>query len=347
MHTQSNCLFLNHPSGSSTECPEDQPICFPSTPCDEVESFFCGTNFDDASARCEIPCESGQSRTCPDGQGCFAYTLCSEYGTNAVPTPTLAPIPAAPVDSYFCGASFDEASSSCTFPCPGGRAEDCPGDLLCFASTPCNDKQSFFCGVTWAEAATSCTQPCESGLNSQCPDGTQCFGYTPCSKTESFYCGTSFEEASTSCEHPCPSGEDTQCPGLETCQKYTTCGDTTPIADGESPSGPGPGSYFCGVDFLDAATRCSLPCPTGSATECPVGEACFDSPCSSGGSFFCGSTWYDASSHCDVPCPSGLDDECPGDSKCFGYTPCTDTATFYCGFDFRDATETCNIPCPR
>ena len=177
------CLTLSFStlsSGSSSECPESQH-CFPSTPCDEVDSFYCGTNFDDASTNCNIPCESGHSNLCPDGQGCFAYTLCDETGKKAVPTPSLAPIPSSPAESFYCGASFEDASSKCKSPCPSGRSEDCPGDLLCFASTPCNDRGSFFCGSTWEEAAVTCAIPCENGLSSDCPAGQLCFGYTPCS----------------------------------------------------------------------------------------------------------------------------------------------------------------------
>jgi len=58
-------------SGSSADCPEDQ-FCFPSTPCDEVDSFFCGANFEDATTSCSVPCTSGRSNVCPNGQGCFA-----------------------------------------------------------------------------------------------------------------------------------------------------------------------------------------------------------------------------------------------------------------------------------
>ena len=338
----------NSHSGFSADCPGDQ-ICFPSTPCDETESFFCGTNFEDATTGCNVPCESGQSNQCPDGKGCFAYTLCNADGTNAVPTPTLAPIPLAPPDSFFCGSSYDEASTECGDPCPSGLSEDCPGDLLCFASTPCSDRGSFFCGTTWEEAASTCTLPCENGLNSVCPNGAQCFGYTPCSKVESFYCGTTFEEASATCNVPCPSGKDSDCLGQETCQKYTPCNDISDPKDKPGIELPFPeDSFYCGVDFVDAANRCYLPCPSGSAAECPVGEACYgNTPCNGGDSFYCGSTWYDASSDCKVPCPSGSDDDCPQGSKCFGYTPCADTNSYFCGVDFYDASTSCLKPCPR
>ena len=259
------------PTGSSAECPDNE-FCFPSTPCDETESFFCGMTFDDATTTCGLPCPDGQSSTCPLHQGCFAYTLCNENGDNAIPTPTLAPIPEAPLDSYYCGTSYDEASTKCSTPCPSRTSMECDDGEACFASTPCSDKDSFFCGNTWEEASSSCGQPCES--NSDCEDGDSCFGYTPCSKSETFYCGTTFDDASTKCSEPCPSGEDDECDSGEKCFKYTPCGDIDQSIE-EDPNEPlvDENSLFCGSDFTDASTRCYLPCPSGSASECPVGEA--------------------------------------------------------------------------
>ena len=199
------------------------------------------------------------------------------------------------------------------------------------------------------EAAATCTEPCKSGLSSDCPTtGQQCFGYTPCSVSDSFYCGTSFDKASSTCTDPCPNGLDSECPGIETCHKYTPCNDMTP-ADAEPSVLPYPvDSHYCGTDFVDAAEKCYVPCPSGNAAECPVGEACYpNTACSGGDSFFCGVTWYDASSECNEPCPSGLDCDCPEGLKCFGYTPCSDTHSFYCGTDFYDASTTCLRPCPR
>lgn len=38
--------------------------------------------------------------------------------------------------------------------------------------------------------------------------------------------------------------------------------------------------YFCGTDWHDAAQKCSHPCPTGQASECPEDQRCFaDTPC--------------------------------------------------------------------
>jgi len=383
------------PSGSSSECPFGQS-CFTHTTClsasepddvpnssasepnvvptgapDETDSFFCGSSFEDASASCSIPCDLGRSDQCPDGQGCFAYTLCDK-NESIEPVPSgdedesIEPVPS---DSYFCGVSFDDASSSCTQPCPSGLSNECPNGLFCFASTSCTDKGSFFCGATWDEAASTCTLPCESGLSSDCPNGQKCFGYTPCMREDTFYCGASFDEASSTCTDPCPSGLDAECPGSETCHKYTPCADGIP----EFSTPPPDDSYYCGKSFDDADNTCITPCPSGSAVECPVGEACFaHTTCSMlhPETFFCGSSFNDASS-CAVPCEDGV---CPDGRSCYAYTPCAGdiaafsepitlaptrkptpkptpsidypTESYYCGVSLEDASTQCAIPCP-
>ena len=45
-------------------------------------------------------------------------------------------------NSYYCGTSFDEASSMCTHPCPSGSSLECPNGEFCFADTSCNSEFS-------------------------------------------------------------------------------------------------------------------------------------------------------------------------------------------------------------
>ncbi len=183
-------------------------------------------------------------------------------------------------------------------------------------------------------------------MSSDCPDNQQCFGYTPCTKSESFFCGTSFDQASTTCSNPCPSGLDSDCPNQQTCFKYTPCNDTDPLEEEPSVLPYPVDTYYCGNDFVDASTMCNMPCRSGSAAECPVGQACFgNTSCGGDDSFYCGLTWLDASSECKDPCAT--DKDCPQGTKCFGYTSCSNTDSFYCGSDFKDASSTCSQPCPR
>ena len=275
--------------------------CYPSTPCDEANSFFCGTTFEDADAECSIPCPTGRSKTCPQGMGCFAYTLCNEDGTNAVPTGAFTPV-TAPLDSHYCGTSFSDATSTCQKACPSGKSDECPGDLLCFAGTSCEASDSFFCGTTWEEAAGTCTKPCGGGLDTECDTGAgeKCFGYTPCNNDHTFYCGTTFDDASTNCGQACPSGLDSECPARMTCHKCATCADGVPSYSAVPSTAPA-GMYYCGFDFKDASTSCADPCPSSSSVECLVGMACFDhTTCSmeDTDTYFCGVSLWEANMNC-------------------------------------------------
>ena len=352
------------PSGSSGECPSGQ-TCFPSTPCDQNNTFFCGKSFDDATHSCALPCPTGKSTECPEDLGCFAYTVCGKDGSVAVETPPLPSFEAVPSDSYYCGADFDDASKRCDIPCPSGMSTECPNNLACYAGTSCASSNTFFCGKTWEDASTTCAFPCSDGSDSQCPIGEKCFGFTPCSHSDTFYCGSSFDDASLSCSVQCPSGLDSECPGADTCFKYTSCGSEF---EGDVPDADGPdGSYFCGRDFEDASTKCTVPCPSKSSVECPIGDACFayttcnvdeiipnfagetDGEVPSfapDGSFFCGLSFEDASTQCATPCPGGS--SCPNGLECHAYTTClgTESESYFCGVDFDSANSTCSVSCP-
>lgn len=338
-------------------------MCFPSTPCGKSDSFFCGASFEEASASCSSPCPSGQSSQCPDGLGCFAYTLCSEDETNALPSVTFTPTPTVPLNSYFCGMSYDDATVSCEYPCFSGLSDDCPGDLLCFAGTSCEASDSFFCGKSWEEAASTCTLPCENGLNSDCPLGEKCFGYTPCANSNTFYCGDSFEEASRTCYKGCPSGLDSDCPGSAICHKYTTCVDGLPAYSSEEEDDSTTiESLFCGYSFDDASVSCTFPCTSRSSTECPVGQACFaHTTCSATHpeTFYCGKSRNDANLSCARSCPSGSSNDCPDGTSCFADTTCVvedvilaqtesipPTESYFCGTSFEHASAICAQPCP-
>ena len=155
-------------------------------------SFYCGTDFENATLTCADACPTGSSGECPVGQSCYGFTSCSDR------------------DSFYCGTAWDEASSTCATPCPSGSNGECPNGEVCFGYTSCNavdndiPVESFYCGATFEEASTFCTDPCPSSLHSDCPDGQLCHPYTPCGERDSFYCGTSWSDAATSCLIPCP-----------------------------------------------------------------------------------------------------------------------------------------------
>ena len=164
---------------------------------------------------------------------CFAFTTCADKG------------------SYFCGANYIDASSTCNTPCESGLSSDCPDELTCFAFTTCNKDgvNSAFCGTSFEDQ--NCTKTCSS--SDDCPNGEACFPFSNCQvidteyPVESFYCGTTFEEASMTCSHACPSSSHAECPDNQFCFPNTPCQDH--------------GSYYCGLSWTDAATKCLIPCP--------------------------------------------------------------------------------------
>jgi hypothetical protein len=92
------------PSGSLDECPSGM-LCYFNTPCDinqldpnrptkyptrppklpthsplsisdPKRTFFCGTDWSDASSKCMVWCPNGDDSLCPFGQSCFGDTTC-------------------------------------------------------------------------------------------------------------------------------------------------------------------------------------------------------------------------------------------------------------------------------
>ena len=103
-------------------------------------------------------------------------------------------------DSFMCGTSFENASSSCDRPCPTKRPTECPSHMSCYTcdahttkddmsasssainttSPPYIPGDSYYCGTSFLEASSQCTHPCPTRMDSECPDGEQCYGITPC-----------------------------------------------------------------------------------------------------------------------------------------------------------------------
>ena len=133
---------------------------------------------------CTHACSSGSSSDCPDGMSCFAYTTCAEPTVQLdVPEPeeTMTSFSSEiPIESYYCGSSYEVASDTCATPCPSRDSADCPGTQQCFAYTPCAKPESFFCGSSKDDANEVCAIPCPSGRSNTCPLGESCYAYTEC-----------------------------------------------------------------------------------------------------------------------------------------------------------------------
>ncbi|KAL7473134.1 hypothetical protein ACHAXS_013507, partial [Conticribra weissflogii] len=220
-------------------------------------------------------------------------------------------------------------------PCPTGSPSACPADQNCYASTGClgigqptyspptrppsyDASSTFYCGSTFQEASQTCDVPCPSGLSNECPSGQACYANTPCEDKRGFYCGTSIVNASASCEYPCDSGSDSQCPvGLQ-CYETKTCKEwkVDELVPSKMPTLPDveEGTKYCGYDYVNAATECTAPCPSGMSEDCPDGMSCYShTPCEERNTFYCGVSWNNAASSCKFPCPSGTSADCPSE----------------------------------
>lgn len=250
-----------------------------------------------------------------------------------------------PSNTYFCGTSFQDASTTCSKACPSGKDNECLGlGETCQGNTECDHRGSFFCGSSWFDASDKCSQPCPEGDASVCANGEQCFAWTSCSNTDSFYCGKSFDDASQNCAIPCKSRSSTDCPDDMGCWAYTTCEATK---KGPHESVPDPmNDFFCGDTKDAASSTCSIACQSGSHDECPGDLRCFDGTgCNEREQFWCGASWFSASQSCGQPCSNGSSDDCGEGESCYAHTECQ-SDLFFCGDSFDDASDTCGKACP-
>eukprot|EP00804_Cyclotella_cryptica_P024481 CCRYP_017569-RA/>CCRYP_017569-RA protein AED:0.02 eAED:0.02 QI:244/1/1/1/1/1/2/6/1001 len=174
---------------------------------------FCGTDWADANSKCNLWC-LGEDTDCPPGLGCFGDTSCY-YDDDLVPTlsPTVsppttdAPVTADdPINSQFCGETWESAIKTCSIETNCKFDSDCPDNHVCFGYLPnCNlskmakeatapeqdsvqdeakpivlikgdPSNNSFCGSTWLDAVDNCS------LDTHCPDnvcsgGKSCFQF--------------------------------------------------------------------------------------------------------------------------------------------------------------------------
>ena len=109
---------------------------------DHSDHYFCGVGFDDAAESCEHPCPSGSLRECPLGMLCYFNTPCDRKDLPDQPSksPTIKPGWRPPSQSpwmagderlsFFCGKTWEDASSKCGIWCPDMDNTVCPyGEL--------------------------------------------------------------------------------------------------------------------------------------------------------------------------------------------------------------------------
>ncbi|KAL3761003.1 hypothetical protein ACHAWU_004623 [Discostella pseudostelligera] len=239
---------------------------------------FCGLDWGDASSDCESnqPCPTGIDDECTAGGTCWADTSCdTSLGHGALYNHED------PSHMRFCGTTYNEAMETCSVDnhCPTGDHAECPEGQACF---------SFLTGCNYVDMMGGVGNITISGGNSTTPK------LDADDPARSNYCGTDWNDAISNCDnidHWCASGADSDCPEGKTCFAGTDCKYEADLFPTVTPTSLAPSLSptmyfsptnlrFCGVGWEDAGQYCRIAshCPSGEDTECPEGQACFDSP---------------------------------------------------------------------
>jgi len=101
-----------------------------------------------------------------------------------------------------------------------------------------------------------------SGVHTACPENQYCWAATTCNVHEFWPDPTERPTRSPVMENP-PSASPSDAPSVERTGEPTS----SPLAEDD------PANFmYCGIDWLDASTRCRIKCPT---QKCPDGLMCF------------------------------------------------------------------------
>jgi len=318
-------------------------------PFDNANSFYCGSNYTDATDNCYVrtPCPTGAPGVCPGGGTCYGGVTCIAPPTisptsSTAPTtgassprpfvspssadPTVSPVESGLVNveditlsptgekleaSFYCGIDYEAAARGCgeAVKCPGGQ-EECPEDEVCY----------FLTGVVCPTPPPS-LKPSESPstMSSSVSISSPILGETvvsPPTLTRTSLCGTDFLETSVNCRSavPCTRRSDCAYLGIEFTCFSVICGDP-PVVAVDKPlstetTPPPSGRLFGNLGLTKEPT----PGPTfGPTTRIPTAT-----PTST---------------------PSSRPTKAPFDFSNLAY----------CGANYTDAEENCynvNTPCP-
>ncbi|KAL7471902.1 hypothetical protein ACHAXS_012218 [Conticribra weissflogii] len=125
---------------------------------------------------------------------------------------------------------------------------DSPFSSSSISTDPIDDR---YCGENWMDAYRNCRRPCPSGLDAECQNGDvawTCHFYTGCGGGD----GASSDHA-----------DDEEIEGDDNATAATATTTMAPIPPN-----------FCGKNWMDAASSCSRPCPSGPS-DCDEGQDCF------------------------------------------------------------------------
>mmetsp|Transcript_24842 Transcript_24842/g.50905 ORF Transcript_24842/g.50905 Transcript_24842/m.50905 type:complete len:882 (-) Transcript_24842:147-2792(-) len=272
------------PNGADVDCPYNLPCWTITDPCtqpptlrptvsptnspitrrsdDPTDHNFCGLGFDNLF-ECAVHCPGGSLDECPPGQICYFDTQCDariEGSLLGAPTPhpTNPPVPVL-VDQP------DPASPSAAEP-PQSTSESeevAEGEADPPVLDGPQDPDKNFCGPTFNDAAAVCSREtnCRTGLNEECPEGEYCWSFIPDCDIKNMP-----TPAPTISFSPTPAPSPKPQTDIPTAPRPTD----SPITKDDIRN-----FFFCGIDWMDASTRCYKQCLSGHHIECPEGEQCF------------------------------------------------------------------------
>lgn len=206
---------------------------------DNPNSHYCGVDWGEAHANCNVPCPSTKDEECGPGLTCFGYVGCTPPPPQQQ-VEEQEPSPSPHVDQPSLMATYNEAPSNSTkvfseilqqpVPTyintlavrPSEPSTPAPFALPIFEPNSLPNPNNNYCGYGWDAAMEECYYACPSGQDSECPGGRSCHKWLTCTQAKTNpaltnVCGTSWQDAETSCATRCFLGDDTTCPEGETC----------------------------------------------------------------------------------------------------------------------------------
>ena len=246
----------------------------------------------DASRRCYKRCISGHHMECPGTEQCFAQADCRKLITKKpTPRPTVAPqpgtrsptlspapsmVPTEPQPTESPLPPDNEPTSSPTTPWPTFlptfapcQGDPCPNLEHCRSKTGyCGAGPAYCKNPSWE---ASCGVPTDPPVS-----------LPPTSLWPSVQPSISFEPSSPSPPTRTPSYSPSMVPSVDLTEEPTQIpSEELVLEEEEEFAADDPrGTFFCGTDWNNAITECSIRCPSGEFTECPDGWSCYAfTPC--------------------------------------------------------------------
>jgi hypothetical protein len=212
-----------------------------------VNTYFCGMDYDDATASCSEATGCPTGGGCPNGMNCYTGILCPAM-IIATPPPTTfwttivggggTTHPPVPLIQKYCGADLEDATSLCAYkiPCHDGNTLVCPFGETCF-------EIAGQCGEVEGASAPTAAGSRQPNTTNPAPGSRQPSALIPAASMipaasvpsispmgEVFdlnrdRCGDNYEDAAMNCRDrlACTLGAQDECPTGQTCYPVIIC----------------------------------------------------------------------------------------------------------------------------